>query len=148
MNLLFEQRIVLPQLFFENFVLEEGRSVLSTFYAILLLLVLKPLKLFLILLETGGKDTLLFSHNFHKCPELLIFLSENNKILRLQLLAILLRDLSVALLHIHFKRKYSSNIMEYLKANIQGPEASVINTILNASESISYFLRHSPIIAL
>lgn len=38
--------------------------------------------------------------------------------------------------------------MEYLKPDLQGDDASVILSILDASREISYFLRHSPIIAL
>jgi len=35
--------------------------------------------------------------------------------------------------------------MSYLKPDLQGEEASVLLTILDASKEISYFMRHSPI---
>lgn len=35
--------------------------------------------------------------------------------------------------------------MSYLKPNLQGEDASVIESILDASKDISLFLRHSPI---
>ena len=38
--------------------------------------------------------------------------------------------------------------MEYLKPDIQGPESSVIHTLLDASIEISNFLRHSPVVVL
>jgi len=38
--------------------------------------------------------------------------------------------------------------MQYLKPDIQGPESSVILTILKASQQVSTFLRHSPVIVL
>lgn len=38
--------------------------------------------------------------------------------------------------------------MDYPAAEIGGPEASVLQTILDATAEIAVFLRHSPIIAL
>lgn len=41
-----------------------------------------------------------------------------------------------------------TNIREYLTADVQGEQASVIKSILDASMEISNFLRHSPIVKL
>ncbi len=41
-----------------------------------------------------------------------------------------------------------TNIREYLTADVQGEEASVIKSILDAAMEISNFLRHSPIVKL
>ncbi len=38
--------------------------------------------------------------------------------------------------------------MNYPEAQLGGPEASVIQTILDASAEVALFLRHSPIIVL
>lgn len=38
--------------------------------------------------------------------------------------------------------------MNYLKPDLQGEEASVIQTILKSAEEVSFFIRHSPIVKL